>query len=93
MHSRHTRGDRHPSRVEAKNPALLSSRDGRCTTLRPMLEAGAELLGIANKLKDAKDAESATAWLLEYNAWCVKWNDFLKEYTVKDGKTARRISI
>ena len=22
------RGDRHPSRVEAKNPALLSSRDG-----------------------------------------------------------------
>ena len=26
--SRHTRGDRHPSRVEAKNPALLSSRDG-----------------------------------------------------------------
>ena len=58
----------------------------RCTTLRPRLEAGAELLGIANKLKDAKDAESATAWLLEYNAWCVKWNDFLKEYTVKDGK-------
>ena len=28
LHSRHTRGDRHPSRVEAKNPALLSSRDG-----------------------------------------------------------------
>src|SRR5574337_783783 len=27
LHSRHTRGDRHPSRVEAKNPALLSSRD------------------------------------------------------------------
>ena len=27
-HSRCTRGDRHPSRVEAKNPALLSSRDG-----------------------------------------------------------------
>ena len=27
-HSRRTRGDRHSSRVEAKNPALLSSRDG-----------------------------------------------------------------
>ena len=28
LHSRHTRGDRHSSRVEAKKPALLSSRDG-----------------------------------------------------------------
>ena len=28
LHSRRTRGDRHSSRVEAKNPALLSSRDG-----------------------------------------------------------------
>ena len=27
-HSRRTRGDRHSSRVEAKNPALLSNRDG-----------------------------------------------------------------
>ena len=26
LHSRHTRGDRHSCRVEAKNPALLSSR-------------------------------------------------------------------
>ena len=28
LHSRRTRGDRHSSRVEAKNPALLSNRDG-----------------------------------------------------------------
>ena len=28
LHSRCTRGDRHSSRVEAKNPALLSNRDG-----------------------------------------------------------------
>ena len=28
LHSRRTRGDRHFSRVEAKNPALLSNRDG-----------------------------------------------------------------
>src|SRR5574340_1028965 len=27
LHSRRTRGDRHSSRVEAKNPALLSNRD------------------------------------------------------------------
>lgn len=58
----------------------------RCTTLKPKLEAGLELLGIANKLKDARDVESATAWLLEYNAWCTKWDSFLKEFTTKDGK-------
>ena len=28
LHSRRTRGDRHSPRVEAKKPALLSSRDG-----------------------------------------------------------------
>ena len=28
LHSRRTRGDGHSSRVEAKNPALLSNRDG-----------------------------------------------------------------
>ncbi len=60
----------------------------RCTTLKPKLAAGVELLGIANRLKDAKDAESAAAWLLEYNAWCSKWDSFLKEFTVKDGKRA-----
>ena len=60
----------------------------RCTTLKPRLEAGIELLGIANKLKDAKDAVSATAWLLEYNEWCARWATFLKEHTVKDGKKA-----
>lgn len=37
----------------------------RCTTLRPRLEAGIELLGIANKLADVRDADGATAWLLE----------------------------
>ena len=58
----------------------------RYTTLKPKLEAGIELLGIANKLKDAKDAESATTWLIEYNAWCVRWDKFLKEFTIKDGK-------
>ena len=58
----------------------------RCTTLKPKLEAGVELLGIANGLKDARDAESATAWLLGYNAWCARWDGFLKEFTVKDGR-------
>lgn len=62
------------------------NRIKRCTTLNPRLDAGIELLGIANKLKDAKDAEPAATWLLEYNARCVKWADFLKGYTVKDGR-------
>ena len=56
------------------------------TTLRPKLEAGIELLGIANGLEDVKDAESATSWLLEYNEWCTRWATFLKEYTIKDGR-------
>lgn len=58
----------------------------RCTTLRPKLEAGVELLGIANRLKDAKDADSAAAWLVEYNAWCARWESFLREFTIKDGR-------
>ena len=56
------------------------------TTLRPKLEAGIELLGIANGLEDVKDAESATSWLLEYNEWCTGWAAFLREYTIKDGR-------
>ena len=63
-----------------------ASQIKRYTTLKPKLEAGIELLGIANKLKSAKDVSSATAWLIEYNAWCVKWEHFLKEHTFKDGK-------
>ena len=63
-----------------------ASQVRRYTTLKPRLEAGTELLGIANRLADARDAESATSWLLEFNAWCVKWAGFLKEHTVKDGK-------
>src|SRR5574342_333731 len=36
LHSRRTRGDRHSSRVEAKKPALLSSRDGYLWELTPV---------------------------------------------------------
>ncbi len=58
----------------------------RCTTLRPKLEAGAELLGIANRLGSAKDAGSAAAWLADYGGWCSRWDSFLKEHAVKDGR-------
>lgn len=58
----------------------------RCTTLRPRLEAGKELLGIANALLEAKDAESAAAWLLSYHAWRERWAAFLRESAFRDGK-------
>lgn len=64
----------------------VASQVKRCTTLRPRLEAGIELLGVANKLTEAKDAGAATAWLLEYSAWCTRWEPFLREFTFKDGK-------
>lgn len=56
------------------------------TTQKPKLEAGIELLGIANKLTHIDSAEKAAEWLVEYNAWCDRWHAFLKEYTYKDGK-------
>ncbi len=66
----------------------VASQVKRCTTLKPKLECGRELLGIANKLKDAKDADAAASWLAEYNGWCTKWESFLREFTLKDGKRA-----
>ena len=38
LHSRRTRGDRHSSRVEATNPALLSSRDGYLFELTHLIQ-------------------------------------------------------
>lgn len=63
-----------------------ASRVKRYTTLNPKLECGRELLGIANKLADARDAGSATAWLVGYSDWCTRWERFLREFTIKDGK-------
>lgn len=64
----------------------VTSQVKRCTTLNPKLECGRELLGIASKLNDAKDAAAVTAWLVEYNDWCTRWECFLREFTLKDGK-------
>ena len=58
----------------------------RYTTLKPKLEAGIELLGIANDLLRVRDADKAAAWLVEYARWCSCWESFLKEFTIKDGK-------
>ena len=58
----------------------------RCTTLRPRLEAESNLWASPTSLLRWADADGATAWLLEYNAWCVKWEPFLREYTFKEGR-------
>ena len=63
-----------------------ASQVKRYTTLKPKLECGRELLRIANRLKEAKDADAAAAWLVGYNDWCMKWERFLREFTIKDGK-------
>lgn len=58
----------------------------RCTTTRPKLDCGCELYSLARKLLKAKDADSAAVWLSEYATWCAKWERFLREFTLKDGK-------
>lgn len=58
----------------------------RCTAARPKLECGRELYAIAKRLLKAKDADGAAAWLAEYAGWCSRWERFLREFTLKDGR-------
>ena len=58
----------------------------RCTTSRPKLDAGVELYSLAKRLLKAKDADAAAAWLADYASWCSKWERFLREFTLKDGR-------
>ena len=57
-----------------------------CTTMNPKLEAGKELLEIAKKLLEVKDAGQATDWITSYVNWTSKWDNFLSEYTFNEGK-------
>ena len=64
------------SRIEAgtANPTL--------NTLEALVEGvGRNLLGIANRLKDANDTEKAAKLLVDYAQWCAKWQGFLAEFT------------
>lgn len=56
------------------------------TTLHPQLDCGRELLEIARSLTKVKDADAVAAWLAGYAEWCAKWEKFLREFTLKDGK-------
>ena len=66
----------------------VSSQVKRCTTLKPRLDAGTELLGLANGLLEVRGADGAAAWLAAYAGWRSRWDSFLGEFTVKDGRKA-----
>jgi hypothetical protein len=58
----------------------------RYTTSRPKLPAGVELYAIAKGLLYVKTLYQASVWLEDYTAWCSKWEDFLAEETVSEGR-------
>lgn len=58
----------------------------RKTTLHPKLKCGQELLDIARMLVRVKDANAAADWIAYYARWCSKWELFLREFTLKDGR-------
>ena len=57
-----------------------------CTTMNPKLDAGKELLEIAKNLLKVKDADQAAGWIAKYVAWESKWDNFLAEFTITDGR-------
>lgn len=59
----------------------------RCTTTRPRLQAGTELYGIAKGLLAVRDPGGAAEWLASFASWCSRWEAFLKEREVVDGRS------
>lgn len=58
----------------------------RKTTYKPQLDCGKELLELARGLPKVKNADEAAKWIADYTEWCSKWERFLREFTLKDGK-------
>lgn len=58
----------------------------RHTTTRPRLQAGAELYGIAKDLMHVDCLNGAAVWLASFSNWCSRWDVFLKEKEVIDGR-------
>lgn len=58
----------------------------RETTARPKLDCGRELYDLAKRLLKVREADAAVAWMVDYASWCAKWDGFLKEFTIQDGK-------
>lgn len=53
---------------------------------RPKLDCGAELYSLARRLLRAREADAAAAWLANYAGWRSKWERFLREFSLKDGR-------
>ena len=58
----------------------------RYTTTKPKLNAGVELYKIAKDLLYITTQDQALWWLRNYFDWCEKWDDFLSEVTITDGR-------
>ena len=58
----------------------------RKTTMNPRLEAGKQLLALARRLPKVGNGDEAAAWLADYAEWCSRWERFLREFTLKDGR-------
>mgnify|MGYP007075914400 CR=1 FL=1 len=58
----------------------------RCVATRLRLDCGQELYSLARKLLKARDTDAAAKWLAEYAGCCAKWEKFLREFTIKDGR-------
>ena len=58
----------------------------RQTTTRPKPEAGVELYGIAKDLLHVGSLNEAAEWLASFSSWCARWEGFLKEKTIVEGK-------
>lgn len=58
----------------------------RKTTCNPKLECGRELLKLAKELTKIQHADAAAKWVGDYTNWCTKWENFLREFTLKDGR-------
>ena len=58
----------------------------RYTTTKPKLNAGVELYKIAKDLLHITTQDQALWWLRSYFDWREKWDDFLSEATIADGR-------
>ena len=59
----------------------------RCTTTRPRTQAGADLYAVAKRLLKVATRDEAARWLVDYAGWCARYEGFLKERTVVDGRS------
>lgn len=58
----------------------------RCTTSRPKLPCGQELHSIALGLPRVRDADGAARWMASYAGWHARWEGFLAEFRIEDGR-------